>query len=173
MVSPLSRRNFVNPIKLARMTKSDTVVKTWGEFTPDDVFEMAVLRTEIFFLEQKIDEEELDALDRHEDTLHLWRSDDRGMTGYLRIVHDDLAADAHEGISWSLGRMVVRKDCRGQGLAKELLLEALEIMGDKPLYLHAQEYVMPLYASVGFTPVGETFTEAGIAHRLMVRRSDA
>ncbi|MDP4633809.1 MAG: GNAT family N-acetyltransferase, partial [Pontimonas sp.] len=107
------------------------------------------------------------------DTLHLWRSDDRGMTGYLRIVHDDLAADAHEGISWSLGRMVVRKDCRGQGLAKELLLEALAIMGDKPLYLHAQEYVMPLYASVGFTPVGETFTEAGIAHRLMVRRSDA
>lgn len=149
------------------------MVKTWGEFTPDDVFEMAVLRTEIFFLEQKIDEEELDALDRHEDTLHLWRSDDRGMTGYLRIVHDDLAADAHEGISWSLGRMVVRKDCRGQGLAKELLLEALAIMGDKPLYLHAQEYVMPLYASVGFTPVGETFTEAGIAHRLMVRRSDA
>ena len=149
------------------------MVKTWGEFTPDDVFEMAVLRTEIFFLEQKIDEEELDSLDRHEDTLHLWRSDDRGMTGYLHIVHDDLAADAHEGISWSLGRMVVRKDCRGQGLAKELLLEALAIMGDKPLYLHAQEYVMPLYASVGFTPVGETFTEACIAHRLMVRRSDA
>ena len=149
------------------------MVKTWGEFTPYDVFEMAVLRTEIFFLEQKIDEEELDSLDRHEDTLHLWRSDDRGMTGYLRIVHDDLAADAHQGISWSLGRMVVRKDCRGQGLAKELLLEALAIMGDKPLYLHAQEYVMPLYASVGFTPVGETFTEAGIAHRLMVRRSDA
>ena len=149
------------------------MVKTWGEFTPDDVFEMDVLRTEIFFLEQKIDEEELDSLDRHEDTLHLWRSDDRGMTGYLRIVHDDSVADAHQGISWSLGRMVVRKDCRGQGLAKELLLEALAIMGDNPLYHHAQEYVMPLYASVGFTPVGETFTEAGIAHRLMVRRSDA
>ena len=155
------------------MTQSDTVVKTWGEFTPDDVFDMAVLRTEIFFLEQQIDEEELDSWDRHPETVHLWKHDDRGMTGYLRLVHDESAAKAHEGISWSVGRMVVRADCRGQGLAKQLLVEALELMGERDLYLHAQEYVMPLYASVGFEAVGDTFTEAGIAHRLMIRRTGA
>jgi len=65
--------------------------------------------------------------------------------------------------------MVVRKDCRGKGLAKELLEEALALMGERPLYLHAQEYVMPLYASMGFEEVGDTFKEAGIPHRLMVK----
>ena len=155
------------------MTNCATVVKTWGEFTPDEVFEMAVLRTEIFFLEQKIDEEELDAFDRHPDTLHLWRADEQGMTGYLRLVHDESAAKTHQGASWSVGRMVVRKDCRGKGLAKELLEEALALMGERPLYLHAQEYVMPLYASMGFEEVGDTFKEAGIPHRLMVKNPRA
>lgn len=155
------------------MTRSDTAVKMWGEFTPDDVFEMAVLRTEIFFLEQQIDEEELDAWDRHPDTVHMWRSDHQGMTAYLRLVHDESAAGAHQGIAWSVGRMVVRADCRGQGLAKQLLEEALEISGERDLYLHAQEYVIPLYASVGFERVGDTFMEAGIAHRLMIRRTGA
>lgn len=155
------------------MTHSDTVVKTWGEFTPDDVFDMAVLRTEIFFLEQQIDEEELDSWDRHPETIHLWKSDEAGMTAYLRLVHDEAAADTHEGISWSVGRMVVRADSRGQGLAKALLNEALEITGNRDLYLHAQEYVMPLYASVGFEPVGDMFMEAGIPHRLMIRRIGA
>jgi len=42
-------------------------------------------------------------------------------------------------------------------------------MGERPLYLHAQEYVMPLYASMGFEEVGDTFKEAGIPHRLMVK----
>ena len=155
------------------MALGETIVKTWGEFTPDEVFEMAVLRSEVFFLEQNITEEEFDVHDRHPDTLHLWRSDGAGMKGYLRIVHDAGAGASHEGIEWSLGRMVVRQDSRGQGLAKELLLEALEVFGSRPLYLHAQEYVMPLYASCGFEASGEAFIEAGISHRLMIRRGVA
>jgi len=42
------------------MSSPPVIHKTWGEFTPDEVFEMAVLRSEVFFLEQKIDEEEFD-----------------------------------------------------------------------------------------------------------------
>ncbi len=49
---------------------------------------MAVLRSEVFFLEQKIDEEEFDAADRDPTTLHLWIADDEGMAAYLRIVHN-------------------------------------------------------------------------------------
>jgi ElaA protein len=144
-------------------------VKTWSEFTPDDVFEMAVLRSEVFFLEQKITEEEFDAADRDPATIHLWVSDDRGMTGYLRIVDSAAAAHAHEGIAQSLGRMVVRADVRGQGLAERLMTKALDIAGENPLYLHAQDYVTGLYAKFGFEERGEVFMEAGIPHRLMVR----
>ncbi len=145
------------------------VVKTWSEFTPDDVFEMAVLRSEVFFLEQKITEEEFDAADRDPSTVHLWVSDGRGMTGYLRIVDSPAAAKTHEGITKSLGRMVVRADARGQGLAERLMARALDIAGEEPLYLHAQDYVTGLYAKFGFEARGELFMEAGIPHRLMVR----
>jgi ElaA protein len=151
------------------MPEESIVVKTWSEFTPDDVFEMAVLRSEVFFLEQKITEEEFDAADRDPATIHLWISDDRGMAGYLRIVDSAAAAHAHEGIAQSLGRMVVRADVRGQGLAERLMTKALDIAGGNPLYLHAQDYVTGLYAKFGFEERGEVFMEAGIPHRLMVR----
>ncbi len=151
------------------MPEESIVVKTWSEFTPDDVFEMAVLRSEVFFLEQKITEEEFDAADRDPSTIHLWVVDDRGMAGYLRIVDSPATAHAHEGIAKSLGRMVVRADARGQGLAERLMAKALDIAGEEPLYLHAQDYVTGLYEKFGFEARGGLFMEAGIPHRLMVR----
>ena len=134
---------------------------------------MAVLRSEVFFLEQKIDEEEFDTADRDPTTLHLWISDDEGMAAYLRIVHNPAQAVSHDGIADSLGRMVVRKSARGRGLAQVLMARALEIAGDKPLYLHAQDYVTSLYAKFGFELRGELFQEAGIPHVVMVRHPDA
>jgi ElaA protein len=151
------------------MGLSQLVAKTWGEFTPDDVFEMAVLRSEVFFLEQKITEEEFDRFDRDPLTRHLWFADDAGMVGYLRIVHDPGAAADHEGIPDSLGRMVVRADARGQGIAQRLMQAALDLVGDRPLYLHGQTYVSDLYARFGFEPQGGEFEEAGIPHILMIR----
>ena len=145
----------------------------WSEFTPDDVFDMAVLRSEVYFLEQQIDEEEFDASDRDPSTIHLWIADDKGMAAYMRIVHQPEAAKSHGGIADSFGRMVVRKDRRGEGLAQVLLSRALELAGDRELYLHSQEYVTALYAKFGFIAQGEVFQEAGIPHRLMVRAAGA
>ena len=155
------------------MSASQVIQKTWGEFTPDEVFEMAVLRSEVFFVEQKIDEQEFDRADRDPHTIHLWIADDEGMAAYLRIVHSPEAAKSHEGIADSLGRMVVRASARGQGLAQVLMARALEIAGDKPLYLHAQDYVSALYEKFGFERTGDLFLEAGIPHVLMVRHPDA
>jgi len=148
-------------------------IKTWGEFTPDEVFEMAVLRSEVFFLEQKITEEEFDSFDRDPRTLHLWISDESGMVGYLRILNAPELAAEHEGIPESLGRMVVRKDRRGEGIAQRLMSRAIDLVGDRPLYLHAQTYVTSLYAGYGFVEHGEPFDEAGIPHVLMIRRPGA
>jgi ElaA protein len=130
---------------------------------------MAVLRSEVFFFEQKITEEEFDSFDRDPATRHLWCADERGMLGYLRIVHDPSSADKHQGIPDSLGRMVVREDARGQGVAARLMEAALQIVGDKPLFLHAQTYVTSLYAKFGFVEHGDVFDEAGIPHILMMR----
>jgi ElaA protein len=155
------------------MTAPQVIHKTWGQFTPDDVFEMAVLRSEVFFLEQRITEEEFDSADRHPDTQHLWIRDDQGMMAYLRIVYDPDSAPRHEGIPHGLGRMVVRANARGQGLARALMMEALNRVGFQPLFLHAQDYVRGVYAKFGFHERGEIFMEAGIPHILMVRYPDA
>ena len=149
------------------------VVKTWGEFTPDEVFEMAKLRSDVFFLEQKITEEEFDRHDRKPETTHLWFSDEEGMVGYLRIVRDEQAAASHHGIPLSLGRMVVRADSRGSGVASDLMRAALDLVGDQPLYLHGQTYVTKLYRRFGFVEEGDVFEEAGIPHVLMLRYPDA
>lgn len=156
-------------IKLISMNESYVIKKTWSEFTRDDVFEMAVLRSEVFFLEQKIDEEEFDFADRDPSTLHFWLRDGAGMVAYARLVNQpDLAAE-HEGVSDSLGRMVVRADSRGRGFAQRLVAEALEMRGDRPVYLHAQTYIVGLYQKFGFVVRGPTFSEAGIPHVLMFR----
>jgi ElaA protein len=155
------------------MTSTQVIHRTWGEFTPDEVFEMAVLRSEVFFLEQKIDEEEFDAADRDPRTIHLWIADEQGMAAYLRIVHTPDGASDHEGIVDGLGRMVVRASARGKGLAQLLMSEAVNLVGDRPLYLHAQDYVTSLYEKYGFERRGDLFQEAGIPHVLMVRHPHA
>ena len=44
------------------------------------------------------------------------------------------------------------------------MARALEIAGEKPLSLHAQDYVTSVDANVGCERRGELFHEAGIPH---------
>lgn len=144
------------------------VVKRWSEMSRDDVFEMVLLRTEVFFVEQRIDEQDFDDADRDERTLHLWTSNERGVAAYLRVQELD-AADA--GALRTFGRVAVRADSRRAGLARKLIREVLVRFGHEPLTIHSQEYVVGLYEEFGFRVVGEPFMEAGLPHRTMVRQA--
>ncbi|KAF1700657.1 GNAT family N-acetyltransferase [Pseudoxanthomonas suwonensis] len=72
-----------------------------------------------------------------------------------------------------IGRMAVLEAYRGRGIG-EALLEALvahaRARGWPEVSLHAQLHALPFYARAGFVPCGPVFSEAGIDHRLMVRR---
>ena len=68
-----------------------------------------------------------------------------------------------------IGRVVVRADRRGEGLAQVLLAQALEDIAGHAVLLHAQEYVAPLYAKFGFVAFGEPYDEATIMHISMYR----
>lgn len=144
--------------------------KTWQQMSADDVFEVMKLRTDVFFLEQRITEEELDDLDRNPLTIHVWGADGAGRAiAYVRIVTQDPPPVADLGIGRSIGRLVVHSDHRGQGFGHELMSRALHHCGDAPVVLHAQEWVKSLYEAHGFSVVGEPFDEAGIVHVRMVR----
>ena len=50
-----------------------------------------------------------------------------------------------------------------------MLDHVIERHGAEPLALHAQSYIQPLYAGVGFEAYGDEYLEAGIPHIGMYR----
>ncbi len=151
------------------MPDPSPIEKTWSRLTLDEFFEIASLRTTVFFLEQRIDEEELDARDREESTQHLWIPDAQGVASYLRVIENAVPAEGDRDARRLIGRVVTRPDRRGEGLSSLLLARVIERFGHEPMALHSQSYVQPLYARFGFEPYGEEYLEAGLPHRAMYR----
>jgi len=143
------------------------IAKTWDQLTTAELYSFLKLRTDVFYVEQKVDDTELDNRDLEPDTIHYWIADGLGAAAYLRVLFDETAEhrDAHRVV----GRVVVRGDRRGEGLAQQLFAQVLEQFGSEPMMLHAQEYIAPLYAKSGFEAFGDVYQEAGIAHISMYR----
>lgn len=142
--------------------------KTWDELTKDEFYEISTLRCAVFYVEQRVTDQDFDDVDRAEGTHHLWISDERGVAAYLRCYQ---LPQPEAGATIALGRMAVRADRRGAGLAKRLVAAVVERWGDQPIVLHSQSYIMGLYEGFGFQSVGEPYDEAGIPHQTMVRAS--
>lgn len=142
------------------------MVKRWDAITADEFFDIVRLRTEVFFVEQRIDEPDFDDADRDPETLHHWMSDESGCTAYLRVTR---LHRPEFGARRTFGRVAVRADQRRRGLAQLLIAKVLSSFGDEPLVIHAQEYVCELYAGFGFKVVGERYFEAGLPHLPMLR----
>ena len=149
------------------MTENSIVRKTWSELSLDELYSFLKLRTDVFFVEQRIDEEELDNRDQEPETQHLWIADDAGTAAYLRIITD--AAPTHKDARHLFGRVVVRSDRRGEGLAQLLIEEVMRLHAEHPMLLHAQQYIAPLYAKFGFEAFGESYMAAGIPHISLYR----
>jgi ElaA protein len=144
------------------------VQKSWNQLTTGELYEILKLRTDVFYVEQKVDESELDRRDMEPTTVHLWIPGESGeVAAYLRVLQDDVAE--YEDAVRVLGRVVVGAAHRGRGLARLLLARVIELHGSESMLLHSQSYITGLYAGVGFVAVGEEFVEAGIAHRTMYR----
>ncbi|WP_296135718.1 GNAT family N-acetyltransferase [uncultured Tessaracoccus sp.] len=144
----------------------EIIAKRWDELTRDEFFEIARLRCEVFYVEQRVTVQDFDDVDRHPRTEHWFTTDDRGAATYLRVY----ALDTPEhGATAGFGRVAVRGDRRGEGLAKQLVGPVVERWGNQRMVLHSQDYITGLYEPFEFRSVGEPYEEAGIAHRIMVR----
>ncbi len=159
---------------------TDTVtMKPWTDLTPEEVYAIARLRTEVFLREQQCDDEELDGRDLEPTTEHWWTGVEgdaapTAPTTYLRVLRNE-DAEIIDGLPTAhlvIGRVVTDPEHRGRGLASRLLAAVIERHGNEPMMLHAQFHARQLYVNVGFAPVGEIFDEAGIDHITMVRPAD-
>lgn len=149
------------------MPECSVVQKSWGELTVDELYSFLKLRTDVFLLEQRIDEEELDNRDQESSTEHMWIADDAGVAAYLRVIVDD--RPAHLDARRLFGRVVVRLDRRGEGLAQVLIERVLERHGHEAMLLHSQTYIAALYERFGFETFGDVYQEAGLPHVMMYR----
>jgi predicted GNAT family N-acyltransferase len=122
------------------------------------------LREDVFCDEQGVPlEADRDGLDGA--ALHVVALEDGELVGTCRVVL--------EGAEGRFGRLCVRRDARGRGVARALLDQAevaARAAGARRMTLHAQTSALALYRRAGYDGEGEPFDEEGIEH-LRMRRS--
>ena len=135
--------------------------KKFVDLTPDELYAILRLRSEVFVVEQNCVFLDMDNKDQlcH----HLIGRRDGHLVGYSRII------DA--GISYvesSIGRIVSSPAARGLGVGRELLTKSIETLyllyGKQPIRIGAQCYLTKFYESFGFVQKGEIYLEDGIKH---------
>ncbi|WP_299056573.1 GNAT family N-acetyltransferase [uncultured Nocardioides sp.] len=124
------------------------------------------LRQDVFVVEQECAYADLDGRDDEPGTRHvLLRDGEPGaddLLGYLRILVEPDGA-------LRIGRVLLRRDARGRGLAGPLMTAALDEVGDRPSRLDAQAPLARFYAGYGYDVTGPEFVEDGIPHVPMSR----
>jgi ElaA protein len=135
-------------------------VAAFGELDPYTLYALLRLRAEVFVIEQDCVYLDLDGLDTDPATRHLWLERAGAPVAYLRV----LVTGGHR-----IGRVVVAKQARGEGLAGRLMEAALETVGEHPCELNAQSYLVEFYCRYGFEPTGPEYLEDGLPHTPMVR----
>ena len=71
------------------------------------------------------------------------------------------------------GRMAVLKNYRNHGIGRLIMAAVSDyaaVSGMREVYLYAQLTAMPFYQSLGFTPYGKVFLEAGLEHIAMLKQ---
>ncbi len=144
-------------------------VKLFQKLSPSQLFDVLQLRVNVFVVEQQCAYPELDEYDCHAEARHLSGSNEAGqLMAYARILPP---GSRYPNVN--LGRFVVRKDARGQGVGHQLLREALkEIQGRWPgndIRISAQDYLQKFYEQYGFLRVSDVYLEDGIPHIDMVK----
>jgi ElaA protein len=149
------------------MEKITWETKVFKDLTVDEYFEILFLRTAIFVVEQDCPYQEVDEKDRK--AYHLFgRAKNGEVIAVTRILP--------QGVSYaevSIGRVALKKDFRGQGIAADLMIESLNFVkhqfGEVPVRISAQEHLFNYYNKHGFNKVGGMYLEDNIPHIEMLR----
>ncbi len=135
------------------------------DLTPRQVHELYRVRVAVFVCEQACPYPEIDKDDAS--CLHIFAEDEQGVYACARLIATPECI--------KLGRVLVRKDRRHEGLGRRLVSKALDVSEQyypgQRIYAQAQAYLEDFYASFGFVRHSETYLEDGIPHIDMYRES--
>ncbi len=142
------------------------LVKKFNQLTTNELYNLLQLRSEVFVVEQNCVYQDIDGKDKK--ALHVLGFKDKELVAYTRIFKPgDYFKEA------SIGRVVVRNNERGIGLAYNIMKSSIEAIQEHyketMIKVSAQTYLREFYNNLGFKQLGEEYLEDGIPHIAMIR----
>ncbi|ANU08898.1 acetyltransferase YybD [Planococcus antarcticus DSM 14505] len=139
----------------------DWKIYRFDELTAKELYDILKLRVDVFVVEQNCPYPELDDFDQL--SIHLLYRENGNVLSYARLVPGGVKYELP-----SIGRVIVRKEARGRGFAKELLERSIDYILNEwnapAIQLQGQVYLQEFYQSFGFEPVSDSYDEDGIPH---------
>ena len=136
-------------------------VLAFDELDARTAYDLWRLRQDVFIIEQACPYPDLDGRDLEPGTRHVVLREAEDLLGCARVLD--------EGDEWRIGRVVLARPARGQGLADGLMEAALQVCRGRDVVLDAQSPLAGWYATFGFVVTGPEFLEDGIPHLPMRR----
>ncbi|WP_153801273.1 GNAT family N-acetyltransferase [Foetidibacter luteolus] len=135
--------------------------KRFNELSPEELYQLMRLRSEVFVVEQNC--VFLDADNKDQECYHLCGYAGSQLAAYVRLVPPGLSyAEA------SIGRVATSPLHRGQGSGRALMEKAIELCTSlypgQNIRIGAQLYLKKFYMSLKFVQNGEIYLEDGTEH---------
>lgn len=144
-------------------------ITPFNKLSLNKLYQSLQLRAEIFVVEQDCVYNDLDGNDEH--AHHLMVTDNNTVVAYARILPP--GSRLKEA---SIGRLVVNKDYRFKGIAREIMQKAASWAFAKwkisCIQISAQKYLKAFYGSLGYQIISDEYLEDGIPHLKMELQAD-
>lgn len=139
------------------------ILKSFTQLTADELYAILALRNQVFICEQQCAYQDLDNIDQK--ALHLFAKDNENqqVIAYARLLPQGVVFPQA-----SIGRVMVAKEYRGEGIAHQLIKEAISMTFKQfdidAIKIMAQSYLVSFYQSHSFVIDSESYLEDNIPH---------
>ena len=143
------------------------ITKEFSQLSPDELYSILRLRSEVFVVEQNCVFLDMDNNDQKAYHTMGWVADE--LVATTRLFS---AGQIYEGYQ-SIGRVVGSPRHRGLGIGKDLMQYSIQecerLFGKSAIKIGAQLYLKKFYNEQGFEQSGEMYYEDAIEHIPMIR----
>jgi len=137
-----------------------------NELGGKEVYELFLLRQQVFMLEQNCLYPDIDPSDNSAHHCRYLDTQNR-LCGYLRVI----PGKSSTATELAIGRVAVHKKHRRQGIAEQMMESAMLLCKERypgqKIRLAAQVYLIDFYSRFGFAPFGKEYLEDEILHQDM------
>ena len=139
-------------------------LKYYDDLSQNLLYKILRIRQEVFIIEQNCNYLDADNMDQH--SHHLIGLVDDEIIAQMRIVKPGYIYK-----TLSFGRILVKKQYRGEGVGRQLMKKAIIMFGSqhKAIVMSAQLYLVDFYQDFDFVVCGEQYLEDNIPHIKMIR----